>query len=162
MCFCIKSSIGTQGEVSSCKSALTPPLPHPKVVYSTDRSKAVVSVLVLLFVAFWFILRGDSLYVFQCVIFFFCFSVLLVLRLPRLVKRELIVVFFVRLFDLCLFGRFPLPLGVWEGLRFVIVALPGLFSYLFFSKTYASRTYASAYISFVQGYGHAGRSLLTN
>ena len=28
--------------------------------------------------------------------------------------------------------RFPLPLSVWEGLRFVIVALPGLFSYLFF------------------------------
>ena len=27
--------------------------------------------------------------------------------------------------------RFPLPLGVWEGLRFVIVGLPGLFSYLF-------------------------------
>ena len=30
--------------------------------------------------------------------------------------------------------RFPLPLGVEEGLRFVIVALPGLFSYLFFCK----------------------------
>ena len=29
---------------------------------------------------------------------------------------------------------FPLPLGVWEGLRFVIVTLSGLFSYLF-SKT---------------------------
>ena len=29
--------------------------------------------------------------------------------------------------------RFPLPLGVWEGLRFVIVALPGFFFYLFFS-----------------------------
>ena len=28
--------------------------------------------------------------------------------------------------------RFPLPLGVWEGLQFVIVALPGLFSYFFF------------------------------
>ena len=28
--------------------------------------------------------------------------------------------------------RFPLSLGVWEGLWFVIVALPGLFSYLFF------------------------------
>ena len=27
--------------------------------------------------------------------------------------------------------RFPLPLGVCEGLRFVIVALPGLFSHLF-------------------------------
>ena len=26
---------------------------------------------------------------------------------------------------------FRLPLSVWEGLRFVIVALPGLFSYLF-------------------------------
>ena len=26
---------------------------------------------------------------------------------------------------------FPLSLGVWEGLRFVIVAPPGLFSYLF-------------------------------
>ena len=30
--------------------------------------------------------------------------------------------------------QFPLPLGVWEGLRFVIVALPGLFSYLFLVK----------------------------
>ena len=30
--------------------------------------------------------------------------------------------------------RFPLPLGVWEGLRFVIVAHPGLFSYLFWYK----------------------------
>ena len=29
--------------------------------------------------------------------------------------------------------RFPLPLGVLEGLRFVIVALPGLLSYLFFA-----------------------------
>ena len=31
--------------------------------------------------------------------------------------------------------RFPLPLGVWEGLRFVIVALPGLFSYFFCNWT---------------------------
>ena len=35
-------------------------------------------------------------------------------------------------FMLVWFCRFPLPLGVWEGLRLVIVALPGLFSYLFF------------------------------
>ena len=27
---------------------------------------------------------------------------------------------------------FPLPLGDWEGLRFVVVALPGLFFYLFY------------------------------
>ena len=38
---------------------------------------------------------------------------------------------FVRFVLVCI-CRFPLPLGVWEGLRFVIVALPGLFSYLFF------------------------------
>ena len=37
---------------------------------------------------------------------------------------------FVR-FALVWICRFPLLLGVWEGLRFVIVALPGLFSYLF-------------------------------
>ena len=86
-------------KLASCKSALNPP-----VVYSTDRSKAVVPVLVLLFVALWFILRGDLLYVFPCVILFLCFSVLLVLRLPRLGKRELILVVFVRLFNLCLFG----------------------------------------------------------
>ena len=30
------------------------------------------------------------------------------------------------------FCLFPLPLGVWEGLRFVSVAHPGFFSYLFF------------------------------
>ena len=44
------------------------------------------------------------LYVLPCVILFLCFSVLLALRLPRLGKRELILVLFVRLFDLCLFG----------------------------------------------------------
>ena len=62
-------------KLASCKSALNPP-----VVCSTDRSKAVVPVLVLLFVALWFILRGELLYVFPCVILLLCFSVLLVLR----------------------------------------------------------------------------------
>ena len=85
--------------IASCKSAL-----NPLVVYSTDRSKAVVPVLVLLFIALWFILRGYLLYVLPCVILFLCFSVLLVMRLPRLGKRELILVLFVSLFDLCLFG----------------------------------------------------------
>ena len=32
------------------------------MVYSTDRSKAVVPVLVFLLVALWFILRGDLFY----------------------------------------------------------------------------------------------------
>ena len=35
------------------------------------------------------------------------------------------------LFVLVWICRFPLPLSDWEGLRFVIVALPGLFSYPF-------------------------------
>ena len=61
--------------------------------------------------------QADLLYVFPCVILFLCFSVLLVLRLPRLGKSELILVLFVRLFDLCLFGfvSFLFPLGSGKG-----------------------------------------------
>ena len=95
----LRVASGPRVKLASCKSALNLP-----VVCSTDHSKAVVPVLVLFFVALWFILRGDLLYVFPCVILFLCFSVLLVLRLPRLGKRELILVLFVRLFGLCLFG----------------------------------------------------------
>ena len=95
----LRVASGPRVKLASCKSALNPP-----VVYSTDRSKGVVPVLVLLFVALWFILRGDLLYVFPCVTLFLCFLVLLVLQLPCLGKRELILVLFVRLFDLCLFG----------------------------------------------------------
>ena len=57
------------------------------VVYSTDLSKALVPVLVLLVVALWFILRDDLFYVLPSVILFLCFSVLFALRLPRLGKR---------------------------------------------------------------------------
>ena len=35
-------------------------------------------------------------------------------------------------FALVWFCLFPLPLGVWEGLWLVIVALPGLFSYFIY------------------------------
>ena len=93
----LRVASGPRVKLASCKSAL-----NPLVVCSTDRSKPVVPVLVLLFVALWFILRGDLLYVFPS----FCscvFLVLLVLRLPHLGKRELILVIFVRLFGLCLF-----------------------------------------------------------
>ena len=60
-------------KLAGFKSALNPP-----VVYSTDRSNAVVPVLVLLFVALWFILRGDLFYVLPSVVLFLCFLVLLV------------------------------------------------------------------------------------
>ena len=84
--------------------------------------------LVLLFVALWFILQGDLLYVFPCV-FFSSFSIAIT-SLGE--ERANLSAFrtFVR-FVLVWICRFPLPLGVWEELRFVIVALPGLFSYLF-------------------------------
>ena len=109
---------GPRVRLASCESASTPPRPPPPpppVVCSADRSGAVVPMLVLLFVALWFMLRGDLFYVLPCVILFLCFSVLLALRLPRLGKRELIIVLFVRLFDLCLFGFVGFPFLLVSG-----------------------------------------------
>ena len=60
---------GPRVKLASCKSALNPP-----VIYSIDRSKAVVLVLVLLFVALWFILRDDLFYV---ILLLFCSCVFL-------------------------------------------------------------------------------------
>ena len=111
----LRIASGPRGKLASCKSALT--TPQPPVVYSTDRSKSVAPVLVLVFVALRFILRGDMFYVLPCVILFLYFSVLLALRLPRVGKSELILVLFVRLFDLCLFGfvGFLFLLVSWKG-----------------------------------------------
>ena len=47
----LRVASGPRMKLASCKSAL-----NPLVVCSTDRSKAVVPVIVLLFVALWFIL----------------------------------------------------------------------------------------------------------
>ena len=108
------------------------------MIYSTDRSKAVVSVLVLLFGALWFILQGDLFYVLTCVILFLCFFSPFSIVITSLgEERANISAFrtFVR-FVLVWICWFPLPLDVWEGLRFVIVALPGLFSYLFTYQNY--------------------------
>ena len=99
----------------------------------TDHSKVVVAVLVLLFVALWFILRGDLFYVLSCIILFLCvFSPFSIAIISLGEERASLGAFrtFVRL-ALVWFCLFPLPLGVWEGLRFVIVALPGLLFYFF-------------------------------
>ena len=95
----LRVASGPRLKLASCKSAL-----NPAVVYSTDRTRTVVPVLVLLFVALWFLLRGDLFCVLPCVVLFLCVSVIIALRLPRLGKTELILVLFVRLFGLCLFG----------------------------------------------------------
>ena len=100
---------------------------------STDRSKAVVPMLVVLVVALWLILRGDLFYVLPCVILFFCCSVLLTFAITSLGEhRANLSAFrtFVR-FAPVWFCLFPLPLGVWEGLRLTILVLPELFSHLF-------------------------------
>ena len=70
----LRVASGPWVKLASCKSALNPP-----VVYSTGCSKAVVPVLGLLFLALWFILRGDLFYVLPCVIWFLSFLILLVL-----------------------------------------------------------------------------------
>ena len=51
---------------------------------------------------------------------------------------------FVR-FVLVWFCWFSLPHGVWEGLQFVIVALPGLFSYLFLLYCVSENQHPHAY-----------------
>ena len=105
LCVCVlRVASGPGVGLAGCGGALDPP-----VVCSAGRSGAVVPVLVLLLVALWFVLRGDLLCVFPSVVLFLCFSVLLVLRLPRLGREGarggggegLILVLFVRLF---LFG----------------------------------------------------------
>ena len=83
----LRVASGPRVKLASFKSALNPP-----VVYSTDHSKAMVPGLVLLFVALWFILRGDLLYVLPCIISFLCFSVILVFHV-------LVVNFSVYLFE---------------------------------------------------------------
>ena len=65
----LREASGPKVKLPSCKSTLNTP-----VVYSTDGSKAVVPVLLLLFVALWFMLRGYLLYVLPCVILFLCFQ----------------------------------------------------------------------------------------
>ena len=72
-------------------------------------------------------------------VFFSPFSI----AIARLGKRELILVLLFVRFVLVWICRFPLPLGVWEGLRFVIVALPGLFSYLFFLRRNCAHIYSN-------------------
>ena len=71
--------------------------------YSADCSKAVVLVLVLHFVALWFILRGDLFYVF-CVILLLCFFSPFSIANTSLWEERTNLSAFVRLFDLCLFG----------------------------------------------------------
>ena len=105
------------------------------MVYSTDRSKAVVPVL--LFAAFCYSTRRFVVCLSVCHFVLVIFSPFSIAITSLWEERDNLSTFrtFVR-FVLVWICLFPLPLGVWEELRFVIVALPGLFSYLFFCITY--------------------------
>ena len=95
----------------------------------------MVSVLVLIFAALWFILRGDLFCLTLCYFVLGFFSPFSIAITPLGEERANVNAF--RTFEpfvLVWFCWFPLPLGVWEGLRFVIVALPGLLSYPVFIR----------------------------
>ena len=105
----LRVASGPRVKLASCKSALTSPTPLPRpVLYSTDRSKAVPrswSYCLLLCGLFYEAICFISYLVLFC-------SCVLALRLPPLGKRELILVFFIRLFDFHMFGFVCFPLGV--------------------------------------------------
>ena len=114
--------------------------------------------LVLLCVALWFFLRGDLFYeLLGVIVFFGPFSIA---STSFGEERANLSVFrtFVR-FALVSFCLFPLPLGVWEGLRFVIVALPGLFSYLFLV---VHISYSRCICMYMHAFAFLGRLLFEN
>ena len=109
VCFSVlRVASGPRVKLASCKSALSP---------RWLTLLAVLRRLVLLFVALWFILRGDLFYVLACL---FCSCVFQSFQHCDYLawgRESLMLVLFVRLFDaLVWFCLFPLPLGVWEGL----------------------------------------------
>ena len=105
----------------------------------------MVPVLVLLFVALWFILLGDLLCLTLCyfvLVFFSPFSITITSLGEERANLGAFRTFVP--FAHVWFCLFPLSLDVWEGLQFVIVALPGLFSDHFF-PTNSATFYSSGY-----------------
>ena len=115
----LRVASGPRVKLVSCKGALNPP-----VVYSTDRSKAVVPVV--------YSTRRFVLCLTLChfvLVFYNPFSI----AITSLGEERANLSAFrtsVR-FVLVWICRFPLRLGVWEGLRFVIVAFPGHLPFLY-------------------------------
>ena len=94
--------------------------------------------LVLLFIALWFILRGDLFCPTLCYFVLVFFSTFSIASISLGEERANLSAFCTFVwFALVRFCCFPLLLGVSEGLRYVIVALPGHFSYFFISRKHA-------------------------
>ena len=126
----LRVASGTTVKLASCKSAL-----NPSVVYSTDRFKTVVPLLVLFCVALWFSTRQYVLSLAWCyfVIAIFSHLSIAITSLGEEWAKHIAFRTFVR-FALVWFCLFPIPLGFWEGLRLLIIALPEIFCYFFLSN----------------------------
>ena len=126
----LRVASGPRVKLPSCKSAL-----NFTVVYPTDRSKAVVPVLVLLFGVFVvYSARRFVVCLTLCHSVLVCFSPFSIAITLLGEERTNLSAF--RMFDrfvLVWICPFSLPLDVLERLQFVIVAFPRLFSYFFFS-----------------------------
>ena len=122
----LRVAAGPRVKLASCKSAL-----NSTVVYSTDRSKLVVPLLTLCcFVVYS--TRRFVLYLTLCRFVLAFFSPFSIAITSLWAERANLSAFRTCVgFVLVWICRFPLPPGVWERLRIVIVALPGLFSYPF-------------------------------
>ena len=107
---------------------------NPTVVYSSDRSKAVVLVLVLLLLLCGLFYEAICFKSYLVLFWNYVFSPFSIAITSLGEERANLSAFrtFVR-FALVRFCLLPVPFGVWEGLRLVIVALLGLFSFLFFN-----------------------------
>ena len=118
--FVLRIASGPRVKLASCKSALTP---SPTSGYSTDRSKAVVPVLVLLFVALGvYSTRRFVLSLALCyfvLVFFSPFSCAINSLGEERANHSAFRTFVQ--FALVWFCLFPLLLRVWEGLRLVTV-----------------------------------------
>ena len=97
----LRVASGPRVKLASCKSALTPPPPTGGLLYRPFKGGGPgVSLTLCCFVVYSTRRFVVCLSVCHFVLVFFS---PLVLRLPRLGKRELILVLFIRLFGLCLF-----------------------------------------------------------
>ena len=103
------------------------------MVYSTRRFVLCLTLchfVFVLFFCFFFFFFFFFCFLFFCVFFLSPFSIAITSLVEERAKLSAFRTF-VRFLPVWI-CRFPLPLSVWEELRFVIVTLLGLFSYLFF------------------------------
>ena len=130
----LKVASGHRVKLVGCKNALTPPPPRPSppppwwfiLLTALRRWSRCGSYSLLLCGLFY-----EAIPFLPYVILFLCSIAITSLWEERANLSSFRT--FVR-FALDWFCLFSLPLGFWEGLRLVIVPLPGLFCYLFVSQ----------------------------